>query len=39
MAVFDQSILSELQRVTIEGPGDGGLSWPSLMWTQDEVLG
>ena len=39
MAVTDQTILSEIQRVTLEGAGDGGATWPSLMWTQAEVLG
>lgn len=39
MAVIDQDVLNELQRVTLEGVGDGGVTWPSLMWTQDEVLG
>lgn len=39
MAVTDQTILSEIQRVTIEGVGDGGATWPSGMWTQVEVVG
>ena len=39
MPVTDQAILSEIQRVTIEGVGDGGATWPSGMWTQIEVLG
>lgn len=39
MAITDQTILSELQRVTLEGTGDGGATWPSGMWTQAEVLG
>jgi len=39
MAITDQTILSEIQRVTIEGVGDGGATWPSGMWTQAEVLG
>lgn len=39
MAVTDQTILSEIQRVTIEGVGDGGVTWSSGMWTQAEVLG
>lgn len=39
MAVIDQDILNELQRVTLEGLGDNGVTWPSLMWTQAEVLG
>lgn len=39
MAITDQTILSEIQRVTIENAGDGGATWPSGMWTQAEVLG
>lgn len=39
MAMTDQTILSEIQRVTLEGVGDAGATWPSLMWTQVEVLG
>jgi len=39
MAVTDQTLLSEMQRVTLEGVGDGGATWPSGMWTQAEVLG
>lgn len=39
MAITDQTILSEIQRVTIEGAGDGGATWPSGMWTQAEVVG
>lgn len=39
MAITDQTILSEIQRVTLEGAGDGGATWPSTMWTQAEVLG
>lgn len=39
MSVSDQTILSQLQRVTLEGVGDGGATWPSGMWTQAEVLG
>lgn len=39
MAVTDQTVLSEIQRVTLEGSGDGGVLWPSGMWTQAEVLG
>lgn len=38
MAVTDQTILSEIQRLTLEGTGDGGATWPSGMWTQAEVL-
>lgn len=36
--ITDTAILSEIQRVTLEGPGDGGVSWPSTMWTLAEVL-
>lgn len=39
MSVLDTALLSEIQRVTLEGPGDGGVIWPSGMWTQDEILG
>lgn len=39
MAITDQTILSEVQRVTLENAGDGGATWPSGMWTQVEVLG
>lgn len=39
MAITDQAVLSEIQRVTIEGAGDGGATWPSGMWTLAEVLG
>jgi len=39
MAVLDTDVLSEIQRVTLEGPGDGGVLWPSEMWTATEVLG
>jgi len=39
MAITDTTILSEIQRVTIENAGDGGATWPSTMWTQAEVLG
>lgn len=39
MAISDQTVLAELQRVTLEGPGDLGASWPSGMWTLTEVLG
>lgn len=38
MPVTDQTVLSEIQRVTLEGVGDGGATWPSDMWTQAEVL-
>ena len=39
MAVTDQTILSEIQRLTLEGVGDSGATWPSGQWTQAEVLG
>lgn len=39
MAVSSQTILSEIQRVTLEGTGDAGLTWPSGMWSLAEVLG
>lgn len=39
MAISDQTILSEIQRLTIEGVGDGGATWPSGMWTLAEILG
>jgi hypothetical protein len=35
--VLDRALLSELQLVLIEPP-DGGDTWPSLIWTRDEVL-
>ena len=38
MAITDQTILSEIQRVTVENTGDLGATWPSGMWTQAEVL-
>jgi len=38
VAVTDSEILSEIQRVTVENAGDGGVLWPSGMWTQAEVL-
>jgi len=38
MAVTDQVILEQMQRVTVEGVGDLGLTWPSGMWTLTEVL-
>ena len=37
--IDDRTILSEIQRTTLENAGDGGATWPSLMWTLDEVLG
>ncbi len=39
MAVTDQTILSEIQRLTLENAGDAGATWPSGQWTQAEVLG
>lgn len=39
MAITDQTLLSEIQRVTLENAGDGGATWPSGMWTQAEILG
>ena len=39
MAVTDQTILEQIQRVTLEGSGDLGATWPSGMWTLTEVLG
>jgi hypothetical protein len=39
MAITDQTILAEMQRVTLEGVGDLGATWPSGMWTLTEVLG
>lgn len=39
MAITDQTILAEMQRVTLEGVGDLGATWPSGMWTLAEVLG
>lgn len=39
MAVTDQTILSEIQRVTLENTGDSGATWPTGMWTQVEVVG
>lgn len=38
MSVRDQTLLSELQRVTLEHHGDGGGSWPTGMWIRDEIL-
>jgi len=35
--VIDRDLLSELQYVLIEPP-DGGDTWPSLIWTREEVL-
>lgn len=39
MSVTDQVILEQIQRVTLEGVGDLGATWPSGMWTLVEVLG
>lgn len=39
MSITDQTILAEMQRVTLEGVGDLGATWPSGMWTLTEVLG
>ena len=39
MAIADTTILSEIQRVTLENTGDAGVTWPSGMWTLAEVLG
>lgn len=39
MAITDQTILAEMQRLTLEGVGDLGATWPSGMWTLAEVLG
>ena len=38
MSVTDQTLLSEIQRATLEGTGDGGAIWPSGMWTSVEVV-
>lgn len=38
MSVTDQTILAQIQRVTLEGTGDLGATWPSGMWTLAEVL-
>lgn len=35
--MIDQALLTELQYALLEPP-DGGLTWPSLIWTRDEVL-
>lgn len=35
--MLDRDLLTELQYVLIEPP-DGGDTWPSLIWTRDEVL-
>jgi hypothetical protein len=36
--VTDQDLLSEIQYALLEPP-DGGQSWPSEVWTREEVLG
>lgn len=38
MAVTDQDLLEQLQRMVIEAP-DLGVSWPSGLWTAAEILG
>lgn len=38
MPVTDQTVFSEIQRVTLENTGDGGATWPSDMWTAAEVI-
>lgn len=38
MAITDQTILSEIQRLLLENTGDAGATWPSGQWTQAEVL-
>ena len=38
MATTDQKLLQQIQYAVIEPP-DGGQSWPSQLWTRDEVLG
>ena len=36
--MIDQSLLSEIQYALLEPP-DGGQTWPSEVWTRDEVIG
>lgn len=36
--MIDQALLSEMQYALLEPP-DGGQSWPSEVWTRDEVVG
>jgi hypothetical protein len=36
--VIDQALLTEIQYALLEPP-DGGQSWPSEVWTRDEVIG
>lgn len=38
MSIAGTTLLSELQRLLLEGVGDGGATWPSGQWTQAEVL-
>ncbi len=38
MSTTDQAILQQVQYALIEPP-DGGQSWPSGLWTRDELLG
>lgn len=40
MSLLDQTLLDDIQRLVIEGPPapDLGVSWPSGLWTRDEVL-
>lgn len=38
MAVTDAQVLAEIQRVTLEGTGAAVLTWPSGMWSAQEVL-
>lgn len=35
--MIDQAVLSQMQRQLLEEP-DGGQTWPSLLWTRDEVI-
>jgi hypothetical protein len=36
--MLDRELLSELQLTLMEPAADGGDTWPSLIWTRDEVL-
>lgn len=40
MSILDTTLLDDLQRAVIEGPPapDLGVSWPSGLWTRDEVI-
>lgn len=38
MSVTDQQVMNEIQLTMIEPP-DNGATWPSGLWTQDEVIG